>query len=80
MAHWSYNGTHDLRNFRSFGAAEEGARRHDGSWCVRRSCGGSDNLPRQLFQHARLRSGEPAMREKDLGIWQTWSWSGWPIG
>ncbi len=33
-------------------------------------------FPRQLFQHARLRSGEPAMREKDLGIWQTWSWSG----
>jgi long-chain acyl-CoA synthetase len=34
-----------------------------------------DTFPRLLLQHARLRAGHPALREKDLGIWQTWSWS-----
>ena len=32
-------------------------------------------FPRLLFHHARTRGNRPAMREKDLGIWQTWSWS-----
>ena len=34
-----------------------------------------DTFPRLLFQHARLRGEQPAMREKDLGIWQCWTWS-----
>ena len=32
-------------------------------------------FPRLLLQHARSRPDHPAIREKDLGIWQTWSWS-----
>ena len=32
-------------------------------------------FPRLLFEHARLRGNRPATREKDLGIWQTWTWS-----
>jgi long-chain acyl-CoA synthetase len=35
---------------------------------------GSDTFPRLLLQHARERPTHPACREKDLGIWQTWSW------
>ena len=34
-----------------------------------------DTFPKLLLQHAYLRAGRPALREKDLGIWQTWSWS-----
>ena len=36
---------------------------------------GLHTFPRLLFHHARVRGGAPAMREKDLGIWQTWTWS-----
>lgn len=34
-----------------------------------------DTFPRLLMHHARARGKRPAMREKDLGIWQTWTWS-----
>ena len=34
-----------------------------------------DTFPRLIMQHARLRGGRPATREKDLGIWQTWTWA-----
>ena len=34
-----------------------------------------DTFPRLLAHHAKVRGTRPAMREKDLGIWQTWSWS-----
>ncbi len=34
-----------------------------------------DTFPRLLMQHARTRGDAPAMREKDLGIWQCWTWS-----
>jgi len=37
---------------------------------------GLHTFPRLLFHHARTRGEAPAMREKDLGIWQTWTWSG----
>jgi len=33
-----------------------------------------DTFPRLLLEHARLRGDRPAIREKDLGIWQTYSW------
>ncbi len=33
-----------------------------------------DTFPRLLLQHAAVRPGHPATREKDLGIWQTWTW------
>jgi long-chain acyl-CoA synthetase len=32
-------------------------------------------FPRLLLAHAQERSNEPAMREKEFGIWQTYSWS-----
>lgn len=34
-----------------------------------------DTFPKLLLHHARMRAGRPALREKDLGIWQTWTWS-----
>ena len=34
-----------------------------------------DTFPRLLLQHAKARPAAPATREKDLGIWQTWSWA-----
>jgi long-chain acyl-CoA synthetase len=33
-----------------------------------------DTFPKLLMHHARVRGERPAIREKDLGIWQTWSW------
>jgi long-chain acyl-CoA synthetase len=35
---------------------------------------GLDTFPKLLMHHARVRPQRPAIREKDLGIWQTWSW------
>ena len=32
-------------------------------------------FPRLMLDHAARRPGAPALREKDLGIWQTYSWS-----
>jgi long-chain acyl-CoA synthetase len=34
-----------------------------------------DTFPRLLLHHARVRGERPAMREKDLGIWQGWTWA-----
>jgi long-chain acyl-CoA synthetase len=34
-----------------------------------------DTFPRLLLHHARTRPRHPATREKDLGIWQTWTWA-----
>jgi long-chain acyl-CoA synthetase len=36
---------------------------------------GPDTFPRLLLHHAQQRPAHPACREKDLGIWQTWTWS-----
>jgi long-chain acyl-CoA synthetase len=33
-----------------------------------------DTFPRLLLHHAKVRGDRPAVREKDLGIWQTWTW------
>src|SRR3954454_7837451 len=33
-----------------------------------------DTFPKLLMYHARVRGDRPAIREKDLGIWQTWTW------
>ena len=33
-----------------------------------------DTFPKLLLHHARERGDAPAIREKDLGIWQTWTW------
>ncbi|HEX8987965.1 MAG TPA: AMP-binding protein [Rhodocyclaceae bacterium] len=37
--------------------------------------GALDTFPRLLMHHARVRGDRPAVREKDLGIWQTWTWA-----
>ncbi|MDA1116620.1 MAG: AMP-binding protein [Proteobacteria bacterium] len=36
--------------------------------------GTCDTFPKLLVHHARVRGALPAIREKDLGIWQTWTW------
>ncbi len=36
---------------------------------------GLDTFPKLLMHHAKVRGERPAIREKDLGIWQTWTWS-----
>jgi long-chain acyl-CoA synthetase len=33
-----------------------------------------DTFPKLLLHHAAVRGERPAIREKDLGIWQTWTW------
>jgi long-chain acyl-CoA synthetase len=35
----------------------------------------ADTFPKLLLEHARERGAHPALREKDLGVWQTWTWS-----
>jgi long-chain acyl-CoA synthetase len=34
-----------------------------------------DTFPRLLMHHARQRPNRPAMREKEYGIWQTYTWA-----
>jgi long-chain acyl-CoA synthetase len=34
-----------------------------------------DTFPKMLLVHTRQRPDRPAMREKDYGIWQSWSWA-----
>jgi len=36
---------------------------------------GGTTFPRLLQKHAAERGDRPATREKDLGIWQTWTWA-----
>jgi len=36
--------------------------------------GGADTFPRLLLHHAAVRPDSAAIREKDLGIWQSWTW------
>jgi len=35
----------------------------------------NDTFPKLLLRNAAIRGDRPAMREKDLGIWQAWSWA-----
>ncbi len=34
-----------------------------------------DTFPKLLLDNARTRGDRPAMREKEFGIWRTWSWA-----
>ena len=34
-----------------------------------------DTFPKLLLEHVRVRPNRPANREKDYGIWQSWSWA-----
>jgi long-chain acyl-CoA synthetase len=38
------------------------------------SGGNVDTFPMLLLQHARKQGNRTAIREKDLGIWQSWTW------
>ena len=33
-----------------------------------------NTIPRLVAHHARVRPDVPAFREKEFGIWQSWSW------
>jgi hypothetical protein len=35
----------------------------------------ANTFPKLLIHNARMRGDKPALRHKDLGIWQIWSWS-----
>jgi long-chain acyl-CoA synthetase len=35
----------------------------------------ADTFPKLLAENARLRGNRPALRHKDLGIWQSWTWA-----
>src|SRR4029077_17534773 len=37
--------------------------------------GAPDTFPKLLLEHARVRPERPANREKEYGIWQSWSWA-----
>jgi len=37
--------------------------------------GSLDTLPKLLIHNAKAIGARPAMRHKDLGIWQTWTWA-----
>jgi len=39
------------------------------------SGGSVDTFPLLLLQHARKQGNRTAIREKDLGIWQSWTWA-----
>ena len=34
-----------------------------------------DTFPKLFLRNAKMRGGRPAMRQKDFGIWQTWTWA-----
>ena len=36
---------------------------------------GDDTFPKLLLRNAAVMGSRPAIREKDLGIWQTWTWA-----
>ena len=36
---------------------------------------GLDTFPRLLRHHAEVRGAQPAVREKEYGIWQTYTWA-----
>ncbi|MDM0106828.1 AMP-binding protein [Variovorax sp. J22R24] len=35
----------------------------------------ANTFPRLLLEHSKQQPDAPAVREKDLGIWQTWNWA-----
>src|SRR5205823_7659371 len=55
-------------------ASTPGRRRGGASRMPTMTSGGT-TFPRLLLQHAAERGNLPATREKDLGIWQTWTWA-----
>src|SRR5262245_37318264 len=35
-----------------------------------------DTMPKLLLRNAATNAARPALRHKDFGIWQTWTWAG----
>ena len=35
----------------------------------------ADTFPKLLIRNAQVRGLRPAIRHKDFGIWQTWTWA-----
>ena len=50
-------------------AAEASAQRNSGADAQ------ADTFPKLLIRNARLFGERPALRHKDFGIWQTWTWA-----
>src|SRR6516164_6407844 len=46
-----------------------------GGWTMADSDQAGLTFPRLMLKHATERGDRPATREKDLGIWQTWTWA-----
>jgi long-chain acyl-CoA synthetase len=44
-------------------------------WVTATSPGAEDTFPKLLVRNARVRGVRPAFRQKDLGIWQSWTWA-----
>ena len=42
---------------------------------AKNAAAGADTFPKLLIRNAGIYGARPAMRHKDLGIWQTWTWS-----
>jgi long-chain acyl-CoA synthetase len=40
-----------------------------------KAAAGADTFPKLLVRNAQIFGARPAMRHKDLGIWQTWTWA-----
>ena len=65
-----------LRGVVSLGLSSERQAGVKAGSTVRPSCRPPANtFPRLLLDHAQQQPDAPAVREKDLGIWQTWSWA-----
>jgi hypothetical protein len=42
---------------------------------VQASLGVHDTAPKLVLRNAEIRGDKTAFREKDYGIWQSWSWA-----
>ena len=51
------------------------ARAHQDSSAGAKADALPDTFPKLLIRNARLFGDRPALRHKDLGIWQTWTWA-----
>jgi len=47
----------------------------DGASAPRGEADALDTFPKRLLHQAKVRGDHAAMREKDLGIWQSWTWT-----
>ncbi len=42
---------------------------------INTTAGAAETFPKLLLEHAQVRGADICVREKDLGIWQSWTWS-----